>query len=81
VTPAIHDVHVDAHAHLDKYIDQALGRVLGEIDRHHIISISVSDDPESHERALSIAEQMPLVVTTFGIHPWRAPYFVGTLAR
>ena len=79
MTPASRAAHVDAHAHLDKYTDHELSAVLDEIDRHRILTISVSDDPDAYRRARRIAQQSRFVIATFGIHPWEAPRFAGTI--
>ncbi len=70
---------VDAHAHLDKYGDDELDLVVGQIEAEHILTISVSVDPPSFARARTIADRCRLVVPTFGIHPWEAPHFIGVL--
>jgi len=66
---------IDAHAHLDQYPDVMLASVLAEIAAHAIVTISTSMDPASFERAQIIAAQSPLVLATFGIHPWNAPAY------
>ena len=70
---------VDAHAHLDKYCDDELDSVVGQIEADRILTISVSVDPRSFARARTIADRCRLVVPTFGVHPWEAPRLVGIL--
>ena len=70
---------VDAHAHLDKYCDDEVGSVVGEIEAGRILTISVSVDPRSFARARTIAGRCRLMVPTFGVQPWEAPRLVGRL--
>jgi TatD DNase family protein len=79
MTPSSRAAHVDAHVHLDKYTDRELSEVLDGIDRHRILTVSVSDDPDAYGRARCIAQQSRFVIATFGIHPWEAPRFAGTI--
>ncbi len=79
MTPVFRAVHVDAHAHLDKYTDHELNAVLDEIDRYRVLTISVSDGPHAYHRSRRIAQQSHLVIPTFGIHPWEAPRFARTI--
>lgn len=72
---------VDAHAHLDKYDDDELDRVLAEIERHQILTLSVSVDEESFLRSEAIAARSPLVVPAFGVHPSEAPRYVDSLGE
>jgi TatD DNase family protein len=70
---------IDAHAHLDKYGD-ALPRALGEIRTRGIRTIAVSMDVESFRTTQGIAEAEPLVLPSFGVHPWDAPRFASDLS-
>ncbi len=70
---------VDAHAHLDKYGDRELDRVIAAIERHRIVTVAVSVDPESYTRTLAVAERSEFVIPSFGIHPWEAPRFADRL--
>ena len=70
---------VDAHAHLDKYDDGELASVVAGIEVDRILTISVSVDRASYERARSVSAQSRLIVPTFGIHPWEAPRFADVL--
>lgn len=65
---------VDAHAHLDKY-GEDLPQALDEIRRSAIQTIGVSMDVDSYRETLRISESEPLVLPSFGIHPWEAPSF------
>lgn len=71
---------LDAHAHLDQYPDELLPVVLNEIAAHRILTVSVGTDLPSFERTQMIAAQSPLVVSTFGIHPAKAPAHAHRLA-
>lgn len=69
---------IDAHSHLDKYGGE-LDAALEEMSQHRILTISVSMDLPSYQRNLEIAERCPLVIPTFGIHPWQAPEYADRL--
>jgi len=56
MTPASRAARVDAHARLDNYTDREPSAVVDEIDRHRILTISVSDDPDADRRAPLIGE-------------------------
>ena len=81
MTPATRAAHVDAHSHLDKYTDRELSAVVDEIDRHRILTISVSDEPDAYRRALCIARRSRFVIPAFGIHPWAAPRFARAIEQ
>lgn len=70
---------IDAHAHLDQYGDAELVPALGEINQFGIFTVSVSMDLPSWQRNLELARGNPLVLPTFGIHPWNAPEYVHRL--
>lgn len=70
---------VDAHAHLDKYADVDVDRVLAEIEQSRILTLSVSVDEESFCRSEAIAARSPFVVPSFGVHPSEAPRFERSL--
>jgi TatD DNase family protein len=65
---------IDAHAHLDKYGEE-LPAALKEIKEQQIFTIAVAMDVPSHKRSLEIGEECALVLSTFGIHPRRAPEY------
>lgn len=68
-------VLIDAHVHLDKYLDDDIGGVLAAIERERILTLTVADDPTSFCRAEAIAARSDLVLAGFGIHPWVAHEF------
>jgi TatD DNase family protein len=73
---------VDAHTHLDRYDlvgEGALESALEEITQHGILTISNSMDLASFERNLEIAGGCDLVLPTFGVHPWNATEYAGSL--
>jgi TatD DNase family protein len=71
---------IDAHAHLDKYSDEELARVLSELSRGRFFTWAVSMDAPSYRRTLDIASQSRWVLPTFGVHPRRAPEYAGNLS-
>ena len=70
---------VDAHAHLDRYGDD-LPRALDQIRAMGIRTIGVSMDVDSFRRTRRIAEDEPLVLASFGVHPWEAPRYASDLS-
>ena len=71
-------MYIDAHAHLDKY-ETLLPQVIQEIERHEILTVSVSMNPEAYARNMTIGKQSEWVVSTFGVHPWDAAKFHAQL--
>lgn len=69
---------VDAHAHIDWYTDE-LDEALRRIERHRILTVAVAMDVPSYRRTVEIARSSPLVIPTFGIHPWEAPRWADRL--
>jgi TatD DNase family protein len=70
---------LDAHAHLDMYDSHLLGPALADIEKLKIFTISVAMDNESYKRNLDIAAANNSILPIFGIHPWKAPTFIGKL--
>ena len=70
---------IDAHAHLDKY-GEALPEALGQLREHSIFTLSVSMDVDSYELTREIAASEPLVLPSFGIHPWEASRYHENLS-
>jgi TatD DNase family protein len=71
---------IDAHAHLDKYSEE-LPKALEEIEEQQIFTIAVAMDVPSYKRSLEITEGCALVLSTFGIHPRRAPKYADHLSE
>jgi TatD DNase family protein len=71
---------IDAHAHLDRYGD-GLASALEEITEHRIFTVSSSMDLESYRRNLEIGGMCEFVLPTFGVHPWNAPEYAGSLSN
>lgn len=67
-------LYIDAHTHLAKY-DENMFEVISEIEKHEILTVSVSMDSFLYEKNLEIAKTCSLVIPTFGIHPWSATRF------
>ena len=70
---------IDAHVHLDHYVNDDLEAALDEIVRHRILTIGVAMDLPSYERTREIARRCDLVLPTFGVHPVNAPQAAGRL--
>jgi TatD DNase family protein len=64
-------VLVDAHAHLDHY-GSSWPEALEEIRELRILTLAVSMDPPSYERTRGLCANEPLLVPSFGVHPWHA---------
>jgi TatD DNase family protein len=71
---------VDAHAHLDKY-GADLKSALAETKEHQVFTIAVAMDVPSYERSREIGNECELVLSTFGIHPRRAPEYADRLSE
>lgn len=71
---------IDAHAHLDRY-GEALPRALEQIREYSILTVAVSMDIESFRATQEISRLEPLVLPSFGVHPWEAPRFARDLPR
>ncbi|MDX1641304.1 MAG: TatD family hydrolase [Balneolaceae bacterium] len=69
---------VDAHTHIDQYGDD-LPEALDQIRNLSIRSLAVSMDIPSFRETQRIAESEPLILPSFGIHPWEAPEYVDRL--
>jgi TatD DNase family protein len=71
---------IDAHAHMDKY-GSDLPRALAQIRDQSILTVAVSMDVDSFRETLSLSETEPLLLPSFGIHPWEAPRYAQNLSR
>jgi len=69
---------VDAHVHVDGYGEDWLA-ARSEIRSHGIVSLAVSMDVDSYRAAVALSRDEPLVLPSFGIHPWNAPEGAGRL--
>jgi len=69
---------IDAHAHLDRYGDDLPGALM-EIDELRILTLTNSMDTSSYRANLEIAGRSPLVLPSFGVHPWNAGDYVDRL--
>ncbi|MGD8361920.1 MAG: TatD family hydrolase [Gemmatimonadota bacterium] len=70
---------IDAHAHMDKY-GSALPRALAQIRDQSILTVAVSMDVDSFRETLRVSETEPLLLPSFGIHPWEAPRYAKNLS-
>lgn len=69
---------IDAHTHIDQYGDD-LPKALNQIRKLSILSLAVSMDIPSFRKTQEIAKDEPLIIPSFGIHPWKAPKYVNRL--
>ena len=69
---------IDAHVHLDKY-GQHLPRALAQIRERSIRTLAVSMDVFSFRETQRFAEDEPLILPAFGVHPWEAYRFADDL--
>ena len=72
---------IDAHAHLDRYVDPVdrLDEALDEIETHSIFTVANAMDLPAYRRSVEIAGDCDLVLPLFGVHPWRAPQYADRL--
>lgn len=61
----------DAHVHINEY-GEKLPKALEQIREHSICTLAVSMDIPTFHETLRIAGLEPLVIPSFGIHPWNA---------
>lgn len=69
---------IDAHTHIDQY-GYDLPKALNQIRNLSIRSLAVSMDIPSFRETQNIAKSEPLIIPSFGIHPWKAPEYVDRL--
>lgn len=69
---------IDAHTHIDQYSDD-LPKALNQIRDLSIHSLAVSMDIPSFRETQRIAKDHPLIIPSFGIHPWKAPEYANRL--
>jgi TatD DNase family protein len=69
---------IDAHVHIDQYGND-LSKALEEIRDHEIRTWAVSMDIPSYQETRNIARSEPLILPSFGIHPWKASEYVNRL--
>jgi TatD DNase family protein len=74
-------LYIDAHFHCDIYTryENALERALELLERHGILVVSSSTEPESYKQTLDIAEKSRHVLPCFGVHPQVAHKYLGRL--
>ena len=70
---------IDAHVHLDRY-GEDLPRALEQIRGKAIRTLGVSIEIESYRETVRIADEEPLILPAFGVHPWNASEFASNLA-
>jgi TatD DNase family protein len=75
---------IDAHTHLDEYIDYENGaelekEALQEIDENRILSLAVAMDLPAYERTLSLAKRSSYILPCFGVHPRKAHLYRDSL--
>ncbi|NJD19125.1 MAG: hypothetical protein FIA95_07575 [Gemmatimonadetes bacterium] len=63
-----------AHAHVDQFGD-AWPAALAQIRARRIVTVAVSMDVASWEATRALAAEEPLLVASFGVHPWEAPHW------
>lgn len=69
---------IDAHLHIDQYGND-LPIALEQIRTLSICSLAVSMDIPSYHETVKIAKSEPLILPSFGIHPWNAPEYTNRL--
>jgi len=70
---------VDAHAHLDRYDDAHLAEAIAQIERHGIVTLSVTMDVESYLKTKALAGRSTYIRPAFGVHPWEAARYADRL--
>lgn len=71
-------MYVDAHNHIEQY-GENLEKALKVIEDNDIHTLACSMDVETYCFAKEIAKDHPLILPSFGIHPWMAQRYVSHL--
>lgn len=69
---------VDAHTHIDQYGND-LPKAVQQIQNLSIHTLAVSMDIPSYRETQRIAKSEPLIIPSFGVHPWKAPEYINRL--
>lgn len=75
---------IDAHTHLDEYIDYENGaelerKALQEINEGRILSLGVAMDVKAYEKTLELAARSSFILPCFGVHPRKAHLYADSL--
>lgn len=75
---------IDAHTHLDEYVEYKDGinlenEALEEINSNKILSLANSMDVPSYIKTMELAKKSDFVIPSFGIHPRKAHIYVDRL--
>jgi len=75
---------IDAHTHLDEYIDYENGaelerKAMQEIDEGRILSLGVAMDRKAYEKTLALAAKSSFILPCFGVHPRKAHLYIDSL--
>lgn len=75
---------IDAHTHLDEYIDYENGaelerKALQEINEGRILSLGVAMDVKAYEKTLELAARSSYILPCFGVHPRKAHLYADSL--
>ncbi|HKJ02740.1 MAG TPA: TatD family hydrolase, partial [Longimicrobiales bacterium] len=71
---------VDAHVHVDGY-GEGWPAARDQVRRHGIVTLAVSMDVASYRATVDLSRDEPLILPSFGIHPWNAPRWAHRLAE
>ena len=74
-------MYIDAHFHANVYLrfENSLEPALALLDKHKILVVSSSVDPDSYQQTLEIAVKSKYVLPCFGIHPQVAHEYLDKL--
>ena len=75
---------IDAHTHLDEYIDYENGaelerKALQEINENAILSLAVAMDLPAYEKTLALSRRSSHILPCFGVHPRKAHLYKDSL--
>jgi TatD DNase family protein len=71
--------YIEAHTHLDHYLDDEIESVMQEIASLPCVTWAVSMDIDSWQKTQALARKQPNILPTFGIHPWKAHLYANRL--
>lgn len=73
-------MYIDSHTHLD-FFKENINKAIKDIEDNKILTLANSMDIESYIRNKEYSEKSKYIKACFGIHPWRASEFKGSLEK
>lgn len=71
-------MYIDGHTHLDFFEDK-IDLAIKDINENKILTLANSMDIESYKLNKEFEKRSKYIISSFGIHPWKAKDFKGNL--